>query len=274
MPLQQDAEAAMYSITKFLEAANQSAATVNRKVIEMTQRNLNLGFDLAKSLAGGARNPSEIVRLQTSFWRKQFGELAAQAEEARNRLFGFSAAEHKMLEPSPESAVEEPTKKSRARLQDPATARQGQKSGTQKPKTQRLAARTAGSGLNPLDRKQSEVQKKGTHTDKLKTIQKSTGRVSVEEKAKLRIARSEAKARASSGTTPLAKQPDISFGMLDGNAVRFTDLEAWWRIDGTWRPISPDDVLANAAVMREARFKQLFSNVPLLPKKAFPSHRR
>ena len=273
MPLQQDVEAAMYSITKFLEAANQSAATVNRKVIEMTQRNLNLGFDLAKSLAGGARNPSEIVRLQTSFWRKQFGELAAQAEDARNRLFGFSAAKHN-LEPSPESAVEAPTKKSPTRLQDPATARQGQKSGTQKPKTQRLAARTAGSGLNPLDRKQSEVQKKGTHTDKLKTIQKSTGRVSVEEKAKLRIARSEAKARASSDTTPLAKQPDISFGMLDGNAVRFTDLEAWWLIDGTWHPISPDDVLANAAVMREARFNQLFPNVPLLPKKAFQSHRR
>ena len=192
MPLQQDAEAAMYSITKFLEAANQSAATVNRKVIEMTQRNLNLGFDLAKSLS--ARHPSEIVRLQTSFWRKQLGELTAQAEEARNRLFGFSAAKHN-LEPSRESAVEEPTKKSPTRLQDPATARQGQKSGTRKPKMQRLGARTAGSGLNPLDRKQSEVQKKGTPTDKLKTIQKSTGRASVEEKAKLRIARSEAKPR-------------------------------------------------------------------------------
>ena len=137
-----------------------------------------------------------------------------------------------------------------------------------------LATRTAGSGLNPLDRKQSEVQKKGTPTDKLKTIQKSTVRVSGEEKAKLRIARSEAKARASSGTTPLAKQTDISFGMLDGNAVRFTDLEAWWLIDGTWRPIPLDDVLSNAAVMREARFKQLFPNVPLLPKKAFQSHRR
>jgi hypothetical protein len=57
--------------------------------------------------------------------------------------------------------------------------------------------------------------------------------------------------------------------MLDGNAVRFTNFEAWWLVDGTWRPISPDEVLANAAVMREARFKQLFPRVPLLPKKAF-----
>jgi hypothetical protein len=70
---------------------------------------------------------------------------------------------------------------------------------------------------------------------------------------------------------PAAQTPptDIKFGMLDGNAVRFTYFEAWWLVDGTWRPISLDEVLANAAVMREARFKQLFPRVPLLPKKAF-----
>ena len=89
---------AMHSITKFLEAANQNAAEVNRKVVEITQRNLNLGFELAKSLARGAGNPTEIVRVQTSFWRKQFDELATQAEEARNRLFGFNVARPKKLE--------------------------------------------------------------------------------------------------------------------------------------------------------------------------------
>jgi hypothetical protein len=57
----------MYSITKFLEAANQNAAAVNRKIIEITQRNLNLGFELAKSLARGAGSPTEIVSAQTSF---------------------------------------------------------------------------------------------------------------------------------------------------------------------------------------------------------------
>ena len=88
----------MHSITKFLEAANQNAAEVNRKVVEITQRNLNLGFELAKSLARGAGNPTEIVRVQTSFWRKQFDELATQAEEARNRLFGFNVARPKKLE--------------------------------------------------------------------------------------------------------------------------------------------------------------------------------
>jgi hypothetical protein len=51
--------------------------------------------------------------------------------------------------------------------------------------------------------------------------------------------------------------------MLDGNAVRFTNFEAWWLLDGAWRPISPREVLSNAAVMREARFKERFPQVPI-----------
>ena len=61
----------------------------------------------------------------------------------------------------------------------------------------------------------------------------------------------------------------IKFGVLDGNPVRFTSLEAWWLVDGAWRPISPDEVLLNAAVMREARFNQFFPEVPRLPSNAF-----
>ena len=62
---------------------------------------------------------------------------------------------------------------------------------------------------------------------------------------------------------------EIKFGMLDGNAVRFTSREAWWLVDGVWRPISPGEVLLNAAVMREARFNQFFPEVPRLPSNAF-----
>ena len=40
------------------------------------------GFDLAKSLAG-AKNLTDMVELQTAFWRKQFGTLTARAEEVR-----------------------------------------------------------------------------------------------------------------------------------------------------------------------------------------------
>jgi hypothetical protein len=244
----------MYSITKFLEAATENAAALNRKIIEITQRNLNLGFEIAKSLARGGGNPSEIVRVQTSFWRKQFHALATQAEEACERLFGFNVAKPKVLE----SAVEEPAKKSPTRSQRghnhppqaSATARLRQKAGTQTPKTPRSSS-----------------------TDKLKRTQDL--RDPVDEGAKLRAARTKPASvpRAGEGaeTKPAAQTPptDIKFGMLDGNAVRFTNFEAWWLVDGTWRPISPDEVLANAAVMREARFKQLFPRVPLLPKKAF-----
>jgi hypothetical protein len=215
---------------------------------------LNLGFELAKSLARGGGNPSEIVRVQTSFWRKQFHALATQAEEACERLFGFNVAKPKVLE----SAVEEPAKKSPTRSQRghnhppqaSATARLRQKAGTQTPKTPRRSS-----------------------TDKLKRIQDL--RDPVDEGAKLRAARtmpaSVPRAGEGAETKPAAQTPptDIKFGMLDGNAVRFTNFEAWWLVDGNWRPVSPDEVLANAAVMREARFKQLFPRVPLLPKKAF-----
>jgi hypothetical protein len=62
---------------------------------------------------------------------------------------------------------------------------------------------------------------------------------------------------------------EIKFGMLDGNAVRFTSREAWWLVDGVWRPISPGEVLLSAAVMREARYDQFFPEVPPLPSHAF-----
>jgi phasin family protein len=55
---------------------------LNRKVIDITQRNINSGFDLAKSLAG-AKNLAEAMELQASYWREQLGTLGAQAEEVR-----------------------------------------------------------------------------------------------------------------------------------------------------------------------------------------------
>ena len=106
-------EARLHSIKKFFEAANQTAEAVNRQIIDITQRNLNLGLDLAKSLAS-ARDPSEIAKLQASFWWKQFNEFTAQAEEVRRRLFGFSAVEPELMpepEPTPEPDLREPATK-------------------------------------------------------------------------------------------------------------------------------------------------------------------
>jgi phasin len=75
-------EASMETLEKSFDAAGQGAVALNHKIIEIAQRNLNGGFDLAKNLAG-AKNLAEIVQLQAAYWQKQFGALTAQAEEVR-----------------------------------------------------------------------------------------------------------------------------------------------------------------------------------------------
>ena len=75
-------EQAIEALEQSIDHAGQGAAALNRKAIDLTQTNLNTGFDLAKDLAG-AKNVAEIMELQASFMRKQFGALAAQAEEVR-----------------------------------------------------------------------------------------------------------------------------------------------------------------------------------------------
>jgi hypothetical protein len=67
---------------KSFGAAGQGAVTVNRKIMDIADRNINSSFDLAESLAG-ARNLPEALELQAAYWRKLFGELQTQAEEVR-----------------------------------------------------------------------------------------------------------------------------------------------------------------------------------------------
>jgi len=64
------------------DATNQGAVALNRKIIDIAQRNINSGFDLAKGLAG-AKNLAEAMELQADYWRKQLDTVAAQAEEVR-----------------------------------------------------------------------------------------------------------------------------------------------------------------------------------------------
>src|SRR6188508_3720785 len=66
-----------------LDATGQGAVALNRKVIDIAQRNINSGFDLAKSLAG-AKNLAEWLELQAAYWRKHLAALTAQAEEFRS----------------------------------------------------------------------------------------------------------------------------------------------------------------------------------------------
>jgi phasin len=75
-------EAALQTVDRSRDALSQGAAALNRKIIEIAQRNINSGFDLAKSLAT-AKTLAEIVELRATYWRKQFTVLADQAEEVR-----------------------------------------------------------------------------------------------------------------------------------------------------------------------------------------------
>ena len=73
-------DASVATLERSFDAAGQGAVAFNRKIIDIAQRNVNSGFDLAKSLAG-AKNLSEMVELQAAYWQKQFGALTAQAKE-------------------------------------------------------------------------------------------------------------------------------------------------------------------------------------------------
>ena len=67
---------------KTFDAAGQGAVALNRKVIDITQRNINSGFEFAKSLVG-ARTLAEAMALHSTYWQKQLGTLKAQADEMR-----------------------------------------------------------------------------------------------------------------------------------------------------------------------------------------------
>ena len=75
-------EAVLESWERFVVAAGQGTVALNRKAIDIAWRNINTGFGLAGRLAG-AKNLAESMELQATYWRKQVGELAAQAGEIR-----------------------------------------------------------------------------------------------------------------------------------------------------------------------------------------------
>ncbi len=75
-----DEAVSMLEVT--IERAGEGAIALNRKVIDITQSNLNLGFDLAKELAG-ADTLSRFMELQVAFMRKQFETMTTQAQEVR-----------------------------------------------------------------------------------------------------------------------------------------------------------------------------------------------
>ena len=75
-------QAVLESWDKSFGAAGQGAMALNRKILDVADRNINSSFDLAAGLAG-AKNLGEVMELQAAYWRKQLGEFSAQAKEVR-----------------------------------------------------------------------------------------------------------------------------------------------------------------------------------------------
>ena len=84
-------DASVATLERTLDAAGQGAVAFNRKIIDIAQRNVNSGFDLAKNLAG-AKNLSEMVELQAAYWQKLLDTFTSQAEEVRALTTKVAAA--------------------------------------------------------------------------------------------------------------------------------------------------------------------------------------
>src|SRR6478752_6374916 len=99
-------DASVATLERTFDATGQGAVAFNRKFIDIAQRNVNSGFDLAKSLAG-AKNLSEMVELQTAYWQKLLGTLASQAEEVRALSTKVAAAAGEPLKEQVKRGVDE-----------------------------------------------------------------------------------------------------------------------------------------------------------------------
>ena len=75
-------EAALETVDRSYDALGQGVAALNRKIIEIAQRNISSGFDLAKSLAT-AKTLAEIVELRATYWTQAIHRTSDQAEEVR-----------------------------------------------------------------------------------------------------------------------------------------------------------------------------------------------
>jgi hypothetical protein len=241
------------ALEHFLEAAWHRTAVLNRRMIGLAQSNLKFGFELAR-----AKTLSDVLSLQAGYWQEQWNvfqaeepcDEASDAHEPRGAEAGEPLSTKASESPSPDQEPVRPQAKARIVaspvLQDtPETPKQ-----KSKPKSVRKAASPDLDG----GRKSAKGWAK-----------QAQGRSSSNE-----ARATERKVRASGrGAVLPSGTGKIQFGMLDGNAVRFTSAEAWALLEGAWKKVPVDEVLSDAVVLSQARFGQLYPEVPELPVPAF-----
>jgi hypothetical protein len=64
-------QAMLESWQRSFGAAGQGVVALNRRIVDVADRNINNSFNFATALAG-AKNLAEVLELQASYWRKQF----------------------------------------------------------------------------------------------------------------------------------------------------------------------------------------------------------
>jgi phasin len=102
-------DASVTTFEKSFDAAGQGATAFNRKIVDIARRNVDVSFDLAKSLAG-AKNLADMVELQAAYWRKQFDALTAQAEEVHALSTKVTTAAAEPIKAHVARSVDEPRK--------------------------------------------------------------------------------------------------------------------------------------------------------------------
>jgi hypothetical protein len=264
-----------HALESFFDATQERAATINRKVIHAAQKNLELGFDFVGSLSR-ARTFSEVIESQATYSRKQFDALTAQADEIRKWLFGFVAPESQAS-----ASPLKHTGKVPSHARKTSTTRYNVSEGTITALEKRIGTQKFEAPFPPEIKSCSETERKTPKVSvleakskplqKLRTAGGEKQRPEPATKVKRRPPSSDKKIPDGAETAPVSPDPkmEVKFGMLDGNAVRFTDSEAWWLVDGIWCRSSSDEVIPNVVEMRKARFDKLFPRVPPLPSNAF-----
>jgi hypothetical protein len=248
------------TLERFLEAAWHRTALLNRKMIGLAHSNLQFGFELAR-----AKTLSDVLSLQADYWQKQWNAFRPE---------DFANESPRPSEPRPDE-VETPRRVETAALPSagagaPQTLDLGVRPQAKAKTVQGVVSadipekpKQASAGTPPGKAAAPDPQpEKKTAKGRAKPAQ---GRPSSHE---ARVSERKAPARGRDAVSPSGADK-IQFGMLDGNAVRFTSTEAWALRDGIWKRVPADEVLADAVVLSKARFDQRYKEVPPLPASAF-----
>jgi hypothetical protein len=254
------------ALEHLLEAAWHRTAVLNRRMIGLAHSNLRFGFELAR-----AKTLSDVLSLQADYWQEQWNVF--QADEVGDEL-------SEAVEPRRAETV----KPQRAETAEPPRAVGAQPlSRAQEPvppQTETPQADTETVEIPVLvdapEKPKQEFKPKpvpkaaspephGGKKNAKGTEKPSQGRQPPSE-ARSTERKPRAGGRDAVSPSGTAK---IQFGMLDGNAVRFTGTEAWALLEGAWRKVSVDDVLSDAVVLSQARYAKLYPEVPELPASAF-----